>query len=188
MDQDMDRLIAVDHGDRALKACSKAICHDGDGICHRAFSVFIFDGRGHVLIHKRSKQKRLWPEFWSNSCCSHPRWEEKVEDAVVRRVREELGMSLARLEFAYKFEYHARFGDAGSEWEICHVFLARSGDSVQSDPAEVEAWQWMEPGVLSDAMARTPDRFTPWFKMEWAHLQAESMLQNYARARDSKTN
>jgi len=185
MDQELDQLIVVDREDRELNALSKAVCHDGQGVCHRAFSVFIFDGQGRVLIHKRSQFKRLWPEFWSNSCCSHPRWQEPVEKAVTRRVEEELGMSLSALSFVYKFEYHASFGEVGSEWEICHVFLARSRSEVKPEPTEIEAWQWVEPHDLGKEIRENPDRFTPWMKMEWEHLQNHKLVEPYLRNTES---
>ena len=70
---DSEELILVDTQDHELGYCSKAQCHDGDGVLHRAFSLFVFDRRGRVLLQQRSAQKRLWPLYWSNSCCSHPR-------------------------------------------------------------------------------------------------------------------
>ena len=89
----LDALILVDSADRDVGRLSKARCHEGNGILHRAFSLLIFDGNGDLLIQQRAPGKRLWPLYWSNSCCSHPRSGETMEEATQRRLHEELGIS-----------------------------------------------------------------------------------------------
>ena len=79
----MENLILVDEEDRVIGHEEKERCHDGAGKLHRAFSVFLFDGRGRMLIQRRSAAKRLWPLFWSNSCCSHPRQGEEIADDLI---------------------------------------------------------------------------------------------------------
>ncbi len=116
-----ERLILVDSNDRELGTSPKSDCHDGDGVLHRAFSLFVFNADGALLIHQRQADKRLWPLYWSNSCCSHPRAGEDMELAVSRRLEQELGLR-ANLRFMYKFEYAAAFGDVGSEHELCWVY------------------------------------------------------------------
>ena len=103
---DEERLILVDSDDHETGTSTKSECHDGAGVLHRAFSVFVFNRRGELLIHQRHPSKRLWPNFWSNSCCSHPRAGENVDVAVHRRLEQELGLS-ADLHYVYKFEYVA---------------------------------------------------------------------------------
>ncbi|MFU8815807.1 MAG: isopentenyl-diphosphate delta-isomerase, partial [Pseudomonadales bacterium] len=110
-------LILVDSDDRELGWMDKSAAHDGDGILHRAFSLFIFNAAGELLIQQRAPGKRLWPSFWSNSCCSHPRAGEELSEAVGRRLQQELGMQ-AELHFVYKFEYLAHYRDLGSEHEL----------------------------------------------------------------------
>ena len=116
-----ERLILVDSDDRETGTSSKSECHDGAGILHRAFSLFVFNPAGELLIHQRHPEKRLWPGFWSNSCCSHPRAGEEIETAIHRRLEQELGLD-ATLEYVYKFEYTAPFGDVGTEHELCWVY------------------------------------------------------------------
>jgi isopentenyl-diphosphate delta-isomerase len=111
------RLILVNARDEVLGPESESRCHDGEGLLHRAFSVYLFDGEDRLLLQRRSRHKRLWPHYWSNSCCSHPRWGEDTDAAAVRRVEEELGMR-ATLERMSSFQYHAPFGDAGAEREL----------------------------------------------------------------------
>src|SRR5262249_23196035 len=90
-----EALIVVDEADNKLGQLSKELCHQGRGVLHRAFSLLIFNASGELLIQQRARSKRLWPMYWSNSCCSHPRSGETMEGATQRRLREELGLTCA---------------------------------------------------------------------------------------------
>ncbi len=169
---DAELLVLVDADDQAIGNLDKKSCHDGDGVLHRAFSLFVFNPEGELLMQQRAAGKRLWPGYWSNSCCSHPRQGEDMADAVVRRSAQELGFRVAP-SYLYKFEYQASFADEGSEHELCSVFLARHTGAVQVNPTEIDAWQWMSPEVLNQALRDRPGQFTPWFKLEWERLQRE---------------
>lgn len=165
-----EELILVDNDDRELGSLSKAECHDADGVLHRAFSLFAFDARGHLLLQQRSADKRLWPLFWSNSCCSHPRRGESMQTATRRRIRQELGIG-ADLEFVYKFSYHARYLDVGSERELCSVFLGRIDAELKPNSNEIAAVRYVAADELTEALENDPDDYTPWFKMEWRRLR-----------------
>ena len=169
---DDEPLIVVDEDNNVLGHRAKADVHAGEGILHRAFSVFLFDGEGRVLIQKRAAGKPLWPGFWANACCSHPRRGETEAEAAVRRVKEELGIDAAP-EYVYTFTYHARYGDVGSEHEVCSVFLARASAPVEANETEVAELLWLTPGELDARIAAEPDVHAPWLKMEWARLRAE---------------
>src|SRR5438552_4069650 len=108
-----ERLVLVNDNDDEIGFATKQRCHDGEGLLHRAFSVFLFSPQGEVLLQQRSRQKRLWPGAWSNTCCSHPRRGELIGRAVDRRLREELALE-AQVGFQFKFRYHARYDDAGA--------------------------------------------------------------------------
>ena len=153
---DSEALILVDENDCETGTLDKAACHDGEGLLHRAFSLFAFDARGHLLLQQRSAEKRLWPGFWSNSCCSHPRSGESMQTATRRRIRQELGVS-TELEFVYKFRYHARFGDIGSERELCSVFLGRLSDDVVPNRHEIDAVRYVDPATLDRALSEHPE-------------------------------
>lgn len=170
---DAELLILVDSLDQELGALSKDACHDGDGVLHRAFSVFVFNERDEVLIQQRSHTKRLWPGYWANSCCSHPLVGEKMSDAVVRRAAQELGLQVAP-EFIFKFEYHANFSDVGSEHELCHVYVARTSEEPDVNANEIQAWRWLGIDQLSAEIDKRPDVFTPWLKLEWPKLLERS--------------
>lgn len=164
-----EELILVDADDNETGYLSKAEAHDGAGTLHRAFSVFLFNERGELLLQQRAGSKRLWPGYWSNSCCSHPRRGETMEVATRRRLRDELNIE-AELEFVYKFCYDANFGDAGSENELCHVFLGRLTGEVHANDHEIAATRFVSSPELVEEMKESPEAFTPWFKQEWEEL------------------
>jgi len=165
-----DALILVDGADRVVGRLSKTRCHEGKGILHRAFSLMIFNTAGDLLIQQRSASKRLWPLYWSNSCCSHPRSGEDMETATRRRLQEELGIACP-LQFLYKFQYQAQFDATGAEHELCSVFIGTCPEPILVDPNEISAWRWVDPYELqSHLTSPTGVMFTPWFTMEWARI------------------
>ncbi len=165
-------LILVDTDDKETGNLSKAECHDGDGILHRAFSVFLFNDQRELLLQQRSAGKRLWPMYWTNTCCSHPRQGESMQIATERRLQQELNTA-STLEFIYKFEYQARFGDLGSENELCSVYLGRLEREATANDAEIAALRYAGAKTLQAEIESDPDDFTPWFKMEWQRLNEE---------------
>jgi isopentenyl-diphosphate Delta-isomerase len=171
-----DSLILVDEADHGVGHLSKALCHEGRGILHRAFSLLIFNGHGELLIQRRSASKRLWPLYWSNSCCSHPRSAETIEMAIHRRLYEELGLRCP-LHFLFKFQYQAQFDETGAENELCSVFIGRSSEPVMIDDDEISAWRWVSPAALEQEMAEGAGNFTPWFMLEWARVWRDHRAQ-----------
>ena len=169
---DSERLILVDGSDREIGIASKADAHAGKGILHRAFSLFVFNPAGELLLQQRAPGKPLWPGYWANSCCSHPRAGEDMDTAIQRRLAEELGFTCP-LEFVYKFQYHAEYGDTGSETELCWVYVGVSDAPVRVNPTEIAAWRHVSPEALDREIVAAPDRFTPWLKMEWQRLRGE---------------
>jgi isopentenyl-diphosphate Delta-isomerase len=167
---DSESLILVDEADREVGHLDKAQCHQGKGVLHRAFSLLIFNDAGELLLQQRSASKRLWPLYWSNSCCSHPRRAETMEAAIHRRLYEELGLRCP-LQFLFKFQYQAQFDAAGAEQELCSVFVGRTSDPVRIEPSEISAWRWISPESLQAELAGSEaGKFTPWFVMEWERI------------------
>jgi len=167
---DPDDLILVDEADRSLGFLSKDLCHEGRGVLHRAFSLLIFNESGELLIQQRAASKRLWPMYWSNSCCSHPRGDETLEGAAQRRLGEELGIQCP-LHFLFKFQYQAQFDATGAENELCSVFVGRSRNPIRVNSAEIRDWRWISPEALQREIAAQGGRtFTPWFILEWARI------------------
>lgn len=169
---DQEPLILVDAADREIGFLDKSSCHDGDGVLHRAFSLFIFNRRGELLLQRRAAGKRLWPSYWSNSCCSHPRRGERMSEAVQRRMEQELGLR-APVRFVYKFEYQARFGEEGTEHELCWVYVGQTAEQPVINTTEIDEWRWISPDALDAELAAAAESFTPWFRMEWQRLRGE---------------
>ncbi len=163
-------LILVDEDDVEIGHLDKAACHNGDGVLHRAFSLFIFNRSGDLLLQQRSPSKRLWPLSWSNSCCSHPRKGESMERAIERRLDEELGMS-SHFHHLFTFQYRAKYLDVGSENEVCWVFAGLSDHQPEANVHEINAVRWIAPGALDQEFETRPDIFTPWFAMEWPQVR-----------------
>ena len=167
---DSEALILVDEADRSLGLLSKALCHQGRGVLHRAFSLLIFNEGGELLIQQRAASKRLWPMYWSNSCCSHPRANEPLEAATQRRLYEELGIRCP-LQFLFKFQYQAQFDATGAENELCSVYIGRCREALKVNSDEIAAWRWVSPEALQkEIAAQGAATFTPWFMLEWARI------------------
>ena len=170
-EKNKDLLILVDESDKALGFKSKSECHEGNGTLHRAFSVFIFNPLGQLLIQKRSSNKELWDLHWSNSCCSHPKKNEQMELAVKRRLKEELGIECP-VHYLYKFTYHAKYKDLGSEHELCHVYVGLFDGEIKANPEEIDDWKFIKPDDLQERIRNSKKDYTPWMKIEWEMLTA----------------
>src|SRR3990167_4658266 len=161
---DAESLILVDAHDRDVGYKDKLTCHLGKGLLHRAFSLFIFNSNGELLIQQRSPQKKLWPLYWSNSCCSHPIYGETIENAIERRLQQELGFT-TQLQYLYKFQYQVAYLNIGSEHELCSVFIGHhDAASLTVNRNEIADWQFISIQNLTKMMARYQDQITPWFK------------------------
>ena len=171
---DDERIIAVEADDRIVGYPKKLEAHLGDGTLHRAFSILLFNDSEQVLLQKRSQSKLLWPGFWSNTCCSHPRKGESLEQATHRRIEEEMGCE-ADLYFIYRFTYHAAYLNVGAEHEICSVYVGKPQTSVSPNRAEIDAHRWINFEDLDEWVVSSPDAFTPWFKLEWEKLRGTSL-------------
>jgi isopentenyl-diphosphate delta-isomerase len=165
-----DLLILVDGDDNILGYETKEKCHQGEGLLHRAFSIFIFNKNKELLIQKRSGLKLLWPLYWSNSVCSHPRKGESDLEAAHRRLKEEIDIDVP-LRFLFKFQYQASFKDVGSENELCSVYIGITEVSIRANPEEIEEWKFIDFEELNRDMEVHPDVYTPWFKIEWERIK-----------------
>ncbi len=165
-------LVLVDEHDRETGFLDKLAAHAGQGVLHRAFSLFIFNSQGELLLQQRAADKRLWPGFWSNTCCSHPRRGESMDKAIHRRLSEELGMQCA-LDYLFKFQYQAQFDEEGAEHELCWVYAGHSDATPVVNANEISALRYLSPIALDQEMASQPQAFTPWFKIEWERLRRE---------------
>lgn len=168
---DSERLILVSSRDEDIGTMSKLDCHLDEGVLHRAFSIFVFNQSGDVLLQKRSAQKLLWPLCWSNACCSHPRYGETVDEAVHRRLQQELGIE-TELTFLYKFIYQESFEDVGTEHEYCWVWFGKAEEKqIAANTNEIAEWRFFPQAEFESMLQTSPEQFTPWLKMEWRRLK-----------------
>ncbi len=136
-----------------------------EGWLHRAFSIFIFDATGRLLLQQRAEEKYHSGGLWSNTCCSHPRPGEPPLDAAHRRLPEEMGFE-ASLTPAFQETYNLPVGDGLVEHEHNQVFVG-TVDAPTVDPSvdEVANWDWVSPSALRENLAARPDRYTAWFRL-----------------------
>jgi len=137
-----------------------------DGVLHLAVSVFVFDGE-HLLVQRRAAGKYHFGGQWANTCCSHPHWDEPIDVCAERRLSEELGFTLP-LTRHQTIDYKASVGSGLEEHERVTLFSAqadRNKLAIVPNPDEVDAVRWMTAAELHREMARSPDAFTPWFRI-----------------------
>ena len=166
-----DEVVLLDDERRPIGSTPRLSVHTTETPLHLAFSCWVVAPDRRVLMTRRSVTKRTWPGVWSNSCCGHPRPGEPLGAAVVRRVREELGVTVAAPVLALpSFAYRAVDASGIVENEVCPVYVAPASGEIRPDPAEVAEWQWV---AWEDVVATT--RSAPWALSPWSVLQAAEL-------------
>jgi len=172
-----ETVVLVDERDHEVGVAAKMDAHER-GLLHRAFSVFVLNGRGQVLLQRRADDKYHSGGLWTNTACGHPRPGEPVAAAARRRLREEMGIDCALVP-AGAFVYRAEVGPL-VEHELDHVFHGRHDAAPHPDPAEVGGWCWIGvDAALADAREH-PERYTPWFALALAELIDAGPLEHAA--------
>jgi isopentenyl-diphosphate delta-isomerase len=159
----MDFVVLVDSQDNEVGIMEKLEAHE-KGLLHRAFSIFLFNSKGEMLLQQRALSKYHSPGLWTNACCSHPAPNETTLEAGKRRLQEELGLSTVLVE-AFKFEYRATFDNSLTEHELDHVLVGYTDDFPQLNPDEAQDYRWVRWADLLSEMALYPEKFTVWFKI-----------------------
>jgi isopentenyl-diphosphate Delta-isomerase len=169
-----DSVVLLDDVGRAIGSATKDEVHGTDTPLHLAFSCYLFDASGRVLLTRRSLQKRSWPGVWTNSFCGHPAPGEPMEDAIARHAYSELGVTVdqPRLVLA-DFRYRATDASGVVENEVCPVYFAGTSDAVAANPAEVSEFAWVAPEDLARTVASVPQLLSP-----WSVLQVPRILQH----------
>lgn len=134
------------------------------GLLHRAFSVWVFNAKGEVMLQQRALGKYHCGGLWTNTCCSHPRPGEATADAAHRRLQEEMGFDCALTE-VLEFIYHVDFPNGLTEHEYLHVFIGHSDADPVINPEEAEAFQWITLKALRSDIAADPEKYTYWFRL-----------------------
>jgi isopentenyl-diphosphate Delta-isomerase len=167
-----ENVVLVNERDEEIGSMEKLEAHR-KGVLHRAFSIFLFDGAGRLLMQRRAAEKYHSGGLWTNTCCSHPRQGETLEQAAQRRLQEEMGLE-APLEHRFSFIYRAAFDNGLVEHEFDHVFFGQLTGTPVPDPAEVEAWELVPVAELDDALRTHPDRYTAWLRDCWPRVLEET--------------
>jgi isopentenyl-diphosphate delta-isomerase len=158
-----EQVILVNEQDEEIGTGEKLATHRRGGL-HRAFSIFVFNEAGELLLQQRAAGKYHSSRLWSNTCCGHPRPGELLEEAAHRRLREEMGIDCALRE-SFSFAYRARLSGGMLEHELDHVFAGRYEGTPRPDLAEVDDWRWIDLQSLSDDLRAHPLRYTAWLKL-----------------------
>lgn len=156
------KVILVDKKDREIGRVEKIKAHK-DGKLHRAFSIFIFNSKGELLLQKRAKSKYHSPGLWSNTCCSHPEPNKKLEEEAKRRLGEEMGIG-CDLKKIFSFIYKVNLGNL-TEYEFNYVFVGKFDGTPILNKEEAEDWQWISPGKLKKDVKKSPEKYAYWFKL-----------------------
>ena len=165
MDTSPQQVILVDENDQPVGIDDKLKAHQNGGRLHRAFSVFVFNSAGEMLLQRRSLRKYHFGGLWTNACCSHPDPGQPLERAARTRLSDEFGFDVP-LDEAFSFTYRATDAASGlTEHEFDHVLIGRFDGQPHPNPDEIGEWRWAAPDELRRDLERHPQDYTPWFKI-----------------------
>ena len=165
-----DQLVLVDEQDRPVGTCEKMEAHQ-KGLLHRAFSVFLFDRAGRMLLQQRALHKYHSGGLWTNACCSHPFPGEEVLAAATRRLQEEMGLT-APVTKPFDFIYRAELDNGLTENEFDHVFVGIYEGDVTPNPQEVMDYCYLSLPEIEKQLDVRSERYTVWFKMAFPRIKA----------------
>lgn len=158
-----ENVILVDRQDNQIGLMPKLEAHE-KALLHRAFSVFVFNDKGELMLQQRAAHKYHSPLLWTNTCCSHQRAGETNIQAGRRRLREEMGFE-CELEDTFWFIYKAPFDNGLTEHELDHVLIGYYDDDPEINPEEVNDFQWISLDDLTRDMEENSEKYTVWFKI-----------------------
>lgn len=173
----MDHVILVDNDDNQVGIMEKIQAHE-QGLLHRAFSVFLFDSRGHMLLQQRALDKYHSAGLWSNTCCSHPRPGEGLPQAAARRLFEEMGISCPVTK-CFSFVYRAALDNGLTEYEYDHVFTGVFDGVPVVNPQEVRDWRYADPEQVMEEIKTVPYKFSYWFRQAMHLLLQQPSINTY---------
>lgn len=156
-----DFVILVDDQDKEWGKMEKIQAHQM-GLLHRAFSVFVFNSKGELLLQKRSPEKYHSGGLWTNTCCSHPRIGEEVSEGAIRRLEEEMGIT-CELTNGFQFVYKASFDNGLTEHEYDHVLFGQSDQQPRVDSSEVSDWRYASIEEIESEIQSNSGAYTVWF-------------------------
>lgn len=163
------QVILVDKDDNEKGTAGKLEAHE-KGWLHRAFSVFIFDSSGNMLLQQRAMDKYHSPGLWTNACCSHPHPGEDTLQAAKRRLKEELGFETG-IEKIFDFVYKAEFENGLIEYEFDHVFAGEYEGTINPAAGEVMDQRYGTVGEIKKSLQNNPGNYTEWFKLAFPRVE-----------------
>ena len=163
MAMEMNDVILVDERDKAIGTMEKLKAHK-IGVLHRAFSIFLFNDNGELLLQKRNESKYHSGGLWTNTCCSHPKPGEILKEGALIRLDEEMGIE-ADIKFVFSFIYKAEFDNGLTENEFDHVFIGSFNDVPNINPDEVSDWKYMSLKSIKNEIDLSPEIYSEWFKI-----------------------
>lgn len=166
---DKQEVILVNEQDEPIGVMDKIQVHQ-NGLLHRAFSIFIFNSNGEMLLQQRSLNKYHGALLWTNACCSHPSPTEKTEEAAQRRLKEELGFETT-LERIFVFTYHAQVENDLIEHEFDHVFAGEYDGPIKTNDNEVADYCFKRVNDIQLLLEAEPQQFTSWFKISFPEIE-----------------
>ncbi|WP_440940911.1 isopentenyl-diphosphate Delta-isomerase [Immundisolibacter sp.] len=177
-DPDLEQVQLVDLQDRPIGRAEKLDAHRR-ALLHRAFSVFVFDPAGRLMLQRRADTKYHSGGLWTNTCCGHPRPDRPLVAEATRRLREEMGFECP-LTPVGSLQYQLPVPGDLIEHELDHLLCGRFQGEPVPDPAEASAWRWLAWPELLAEVARAPDGFTPWLREILA--QRRPLIENWVEA------
>jgi len=165
----LSQVILVNDQDYPTGIMDKMEAHE-KGLLHRAFSIFIFNTKGEMLLQQRAMDKYHSAGLWTNACCSHPLPGEETDEAANRRLMEEMGFKTALLE-TFSFIYKTAFDNGLTEHEVDHVFTGNYDGAINPDPAEVNSYAFHTMDTIRLSIDAAPHLYTSWFKIAFPKLE-----------------
>lgn len=167
----MERVVLVDDDGNGIGTADKAGVHHQATPLHLAFSAYVFNPAGELLLTRRAASKKTWPNAWTNSCCGHPMPGEDVSEAVARRLRHEIGLTPAAVDLVLpRFRYHARMSNGIMENELCPVYRVRAEGALTLEPTEVCDAKWVSWDSFVPAIVRGDIEISPWCRAQVIEL------------------
>lgn len=177
----VEEVVLLDENGCAIGRADKARIHTKDTPLHSAFSIFLFDQNGQMLVQQRAWSKRTWPGVWSNACCGHPAPGESVADAAQRRLAQELGLEDVHLQLALPHFYYRAEYLGIVENEICPVFIGLCENCPEFAPEEVAAVDWIDWRAFAEGDP-TFAEYSPWSKWEAKQLLKSGLVSDLFRS------
>ena len=169
-------VVLVNEDDEQIGVEEKLAAHK-KGLLHRAFSVFITNDNGEMLLQKRAASKYHSPNLWTNACCSHPGPDESLPIAIQRRLLEELNLHLDTVDPLFSFIYKAKLDQGLTEYEFDHVWVGNYNEDISPNPEEVDSWGYFSIESIKNELSVNPENYTFWFKEVFERVSHEIVNQ-----------